>query len=136
MIIKVIKDTMDKERMRVLIADSSSFICIMLTTVLEKLGFEVVGTAKDGKEAIDKYMKLKPDIMLVDAALKDIEGIEATRIIETENSSAIVILMVAESTDTPDLIVKAVKAGIKGYLRKPFSAEEIETRIGGVLKKR
>ncbi|MGB2843097.1 MAG: response regulator [Halobacteriota archaeon] len=129
------KDTMNKAGMRVLIADSSPFIVIMLTTVLEKLGFEVVGTAKDGKEAIDKYMKLKPDVMLVDAELKDIEGIEATRIIETENSSAIVILMVAESSDTPDLIVKAVKAGIKGYLRKPFSAEEIEARIGGVLKK-
>lgn len=122
--------------MRVLIADSSTFICIMLTTVLEKLGFEVVGTAKDGKEAIDKYMKLKPDIMLIDAALNDIEGIEATRIIEAENSSAIVILMVTGSLDTPDFIVKAVKAGIKGYLRKPFSAEEIETRIGSVLKKR
>ncbi|MGB2727792.1 MAG: response regulator [Halobacteriota archaeon] len=129
------KDTMNKAGMRVLIADSSTFIVIMLTTVLEKLGFEVVGTAKDGKEAIDKYMKLKPDVMLVDAELKDIEGIEATRIIETENSSAIVILMVAESSDTPDLIVKAVKAGIKGYLRKPFSAEEVEARIGGVLKK-
>lgn len=129
------KDTMNKAGMRVLIADSSPFIVIMLTTVLEKLGFEVVGTAKDGKEAIDKYMKLKPDVMLVDAELKDLEGIEATRIIETENSSSIVILMVAESSDTPDLIVKAVKAGIKGYLRKPFSAEEVEARIGGVLKK-
>ncbi|GAH61425.1 unnamed protein product [marine sediment metagenome] len=129
------KDTMNKAGMRVLIADSSTFIVIMLTTVLEKLGFEVVGTAKDGKEAIDKYMKLKPDVMLVDAALEDIEGIEATRIIETENSSSIVILMVAESSDTPDLIVKAVKAGIKGYLRKPLSAEEVEARIGGVLKK-
>ena len=127
---------MNKAGMMVLIADSSTFIVIMLTTVLEKLGFEVVGTAKDGKEAIDKYMKLKPDVMLVDAELKDLEGIEATRIIETENSSAIVILMVAESSDTPDLIVKAVKAGIKGYLRKPLSAEEIEARIGGVLKKR
>lgn len=129
------KDTMNKAGMRVLIADSSTFIVIMLTTVLEKLGFEVVGTAKDGKEAIDKYMKLKPDVMLVDAELKDLEGIEATRIIESENSSAIVILMVAESSDTPDLIVKAVKAGIKGYLRKPLSAEEVEARIGGVLKK-
>ncbi|MBA7514309.1 Chemotaxis protein CheY [subsurface metagenome] len=129
------KDTMNKAGMRVLIADSSPFIVIMLTTVLEKLGFEVVGTAKEGKEAIDKYMKLKPDVMLVDAELKDLEGIEATRIIETENSSSIVILMVAESSDTPDLIVKAVKAGIKGYLRKPFSAEENEARIGGVLKK-
>ncbi len=137
MIILIEKEAMNKERvLRVLIADSSTFICIMLTTVLEKLGFEVVGTAKDGKEAIDKYMKLKPDVMLVDAALEDIDGIEATRIIETENSSGIVILMVAESSDTPDLIVEAVKAGIKGYLRKPFSAEEIEARIEGVLKKR
>lgn len=122
--------------MRILIADSSTFVCIMFTTVLEKLGFEVVGRAKNGKEAIEKYMKLKPDIMLVDAALKDVDGIEAARIIESENSSSIVILLVAESSDTPDLIVKAVKAGIKGYLRKPLSAKEIEARIGGVLKKR
>jgi len=123
-----------KEMTKVLIADSSPFVCIMLTTALEKLGFEVVGRAKNGKEAIDKYMKLKPDIILIDAALNDVEGIQVTRVITSENAS-IIILMVAESADTPDTIVEAVKAGIAGYLRKPFSAEEIEARMSA-LKKR
>jgi two-component system chemotaxis response regulator CheY len=121
---------------KVLIVDGSAFMRIMLTTALEKLDFEVVGAAKNGMEAVDKYMELKPDVVLVDVALQGMDGIEVTRTIINENPSAAVIMLIAESADNPDIIVEAVRAGACGYMRKPLSAEEIEARIGSALRRK
>ncbi len=124
----------EMKREKVLIADGSTFMRIMLTTALEKLDFEVVGNAKNGREAVDKYMELKPDIVLVDIVLGGMDGIKVTRTIVNEDPSAIVIMLISESSDIPDIIVEAVRAGARGYINKPLSAEEIERRIESALK--
>lgn len=123
------------KKQKVLIADGSTFMRIMLTTALETLDFEVVGTAKNGMEAVDKYMELKPDIVLVDVALQVMDGIEVTRTIANQNPSAAVIMLIAESADNPDIIVESVRAGASGYMRKPVSAEEIEKSVESALKR-
>ena len=120
---------------RVLIAAGSTFMRIMLETTLKKLGFEVVGTAKDGVKAVDSYRELKPNVVLVDASLSGIDGIEVTRIISNENPSAVVIMLIGESADNSHIIVDAVKAGASGYMRKPLSTEEIESCIKGASMK-
>jgi two-component system chemotaxis response regulator CheY len=114
---------------RVMIAAGSTFMRIMLETALNRLGFEVVGTAKDGINAVDRYTELKPDIVLVDSSLQGTDGVEVIRKISNENPSAVLIMLISESTDNPDLIVDAVRAGASGYMRKPISAEEIESSI-------
>jgi two-component system chemotaxis response regulator CheY len=123
------------EREKIVVAEKSTFLRIMLTSALEKLGFKVLGMAKDGEDAVAKYRALKPDIMLVDVALDGIDGIEVTRRIAKENPSAVVILLIEESSDTPEIIVEAVRAGAKGYLRKPLTELEIEKRITGALRR-
>jgi two-component system chemotaxis response regulator CheY len=123
------------EREKIVVAEKSTFVRIMLTSALEKLGFKVLGMAKDGEDAVAKYRALKPDIMLVDVALDGIDGIEVTRRIAKENPSAVVIMLIEESTDTPEIIVEAVRAGAKGYLRKPLTEFEIEKRITGALRR-
>ncbi|RJS82816.1 response regulator [Methanophagales archaeon] len=123
-------------RGRVLVAEGSVFMRIMLTTTLERLGFEVVATANNGKEAVDGYMELRPDIVLVDVELKDMDAIEITRVIANEDPSAVVIILIPESMDVPDIIVDAVRAGAKGYMRKPISAEEIEAHIRSAMRRR
>lgn len=124
------------KREKMLIADGSTFMRIMLTTALKKLGFNVLGTAKDGNEAVDKYKELKPDVALVDIALDGIDGIEVTRRIVEVDPSAVVIMLIAEAPDIPDIIVEAVRAGAKGYMQKPVSEVEIERRISGALRRR
>jgi len=123
-------------RGRVLVAEGSVFMRIMLTTTLERFGFEVVATANNGKEAVDGYMELRPDIVLVDVELKDMDAIEITRVIANEDPSAVVIILIPESMDVPDIIVDAVRAGAKGYMRKPISAEEIEAHIRSAMRRR
>ena len=121
------------KREKVLVAERSTFMRIMVTTALEKLGFDVLGTAKDGEDAVAKYMELKPDIVLVDIGLDSVDGIEVTRKIVQDDPAAVVIMLIMESTDIPDIIVEAVRAGAKGYIKKPLSEAEIEKRISGAL---
>lgn len=120
---------------RVMIADDSTFMRIMLETALKRLGFEVVGTVKNGTNAVDRYRELKPDIVLVDASLQGTDGIEVVRTISNENPAAVVIMLIAESADSSEMIVEAVKAGASGYMKKPLSAEEIGTRLETAMKK-
>lgn len=120
---------------KIVLAESSTFLSIMLTSAFEKLGFKVLGMAKDGEDAVAKYRALKPDIMLVDVALGGLDGIEVTRRIVKEDPTAVVIMLIDESAEMPEIIVEAVQAGAKGYLRKPLSESEIAKRISGALKR-
>jgi two-component system chemotaxis response regulator CheY len=86
-----------------------------------KLGFEVLGMAKDDKDALAKYHDLKPDIMLVDIELDGIAGIEVTREIAASDPAAAILMLIVESPETPEIIVEAVRAEAKGYIRKPFA---------------
>lgn len=121
------------ERKRILIAEGSTFMYIMLTSVLEKTGFEVIGNAKQSNEAITKCKELSPDILLMDIALEG-DSIEAIREIANNNPSIVVIALIEESWENmPDIIVEAVRAGARGYIRKPISPEEMKKRIEGAL---
>jgi two-component system chemotaxis response regulator CheY len=119
-------------REKIVLAESSTFLSIMLATALEKLGFKVLGMAKEGEDAVAKYRALKPDIMLVDVALGGLDGIEVTRRIVKEDPTAVVIMLIDESADMPELIVRA---GAKGYMRKPLTESEIGKRISGALRR-
>ena len=124
------------EKIKILLADSSTFTRIILGNALETLGFEVVAIAKDGREALDKFTELSPDIALIDLELKGIDGIEVIRALTTDNPSAAVTLLIPQNMDDPDIIVEAVRAGAKAYIKKPTSGEEIKARLTKLLKRR
>ena len=121
-------------KLRVLIADGSSFMRIMLSNALESLGLEVVATAKESLEAVDKYSALKPDVVLLDVAMADKDDFAAIRTIADDPLST-VILMIPEQLDISDLIIDAVKAGAKGFIRKPILPGELKARIESVLRR-
>ena len=124
------------EKTKILLADSSTFTRILLTNALETLGFEVVAVAKDGREALDKYAQHSPDIALIDLKLEGIDGIDVIRALTTDNPSAAVALLIPEKMDDPDIIVEAVRAGAKAYIKKPTSGEEIKARLTKLLRRR
>jgi len=124
------------EKVKILLADSSTFTRIILANTLETLGFEVVAIAKDGREALDKFAQHSPDIALIDLALEGADGIDVIRALTTQDPSAVVVLMMPENMDDPDVIVEAVRAGAKAYIKKPTSGEEIKGRLTKLLRKR
>ena len=124
------------EKVKILLADSSTFTRIILSNALEAIGFEVVAIAKDGREALDKFAQHSPDIALIDLKLEGIDGIGVIRTLTTDNPSAAVALLIPESMDDPDIIVEAVRAGAKAYIKKPTSGEEIKARLTKLLRRR
>jgi two-component system chemotaxis response regulator CheY len=124
------------EKTKILIAESSTFMRIVLDNALEQLGFEVVAVAKDGKEALDMYTEHSPDISLVDAALESPDGISVVRAITEHNPSAAVALLIPDNMDDPDLIVEGVRAGATAYIKKPLSGAEIKKRLSNMLRRR
>jgi len=124
------------EKVKILLADSSTFTRIILANALETLGFEVVAVAKDGKEAMDKFAQLSPDLALIDLALGGIDGIDVIRALTTQDPSAAVALLIPDGMDDPDVIVEAIRAGAKAYIKKPTSGEEISKRLGNLLRRK
>ena len=126
---------MTMEKTKILLADSSTFTRIILANALETLGFEVVAIAKDGRDTLDKFTQLKPDIALIDLALEGIDGIAVVRVLTKHDPSAAVALLIPEDMDDPDIIVEAVRAGAKSYIKKPTSGEEVKRRLGKLLRR-
>jgi len=124
------------EKIKILLADSSTFTRILLSNALGTLGFEVIAVAKDGQEALDKFAQYSPDITLVDLKLGGLGGIDVIRALTKDNPSAMVVLLIPENMDDPDIIVEAVRAGAKSYMKKPTSGEELKGRLDKLMGRR
>ena len=114
------------ERVRVVIADDESVICMDLREMLNNLGYLVVGEAGDGRSAVNLARELRPDVVLMDIKMPDMDGIEAARIL-TEERIAPVVLLTAFSQR--DLVERAKEAGVIGYLVKPFRKQALPPRL-------
>jgi DNA-binding NarL/FixJ family response regulator len=121
---------------RILLADSPTFLRIILVNVLGMLGFEVSAVADNSKEALEKFVQYRPDIALIDLTLDETGGIDMVRELTKDNPSAAVALLIPENMDDPDVIIEAVRAGAKVYIKKPVSGEELKRRLGSMLERR
>ena len=122
---------MEKEKVRILLVDDSTYIRTVLGSIITKAGFEVAGEAADGEEAIRKYMNLKPDLVLMDVIMEPMNGMAATKAILDKDPEA-KILMVTVLEDK-DIFADLMKIGAKGYVTKPFSKKQIAEKIKEVL---
>ncbi len=122
------------EGLRILIADSSLFMRMMIRTQLESQGFNIVGTAKDCQECISKCLELKPDIALIDIAIAETDDFALVREVREQDHPS-VIIMTPDQPGLPEVVVQAVGAGAGGYIRKPVSPEDLKLRINGALRR-
>jgi response regulator NasT len=114
------------ERVRVVIADDESIICMHLREMLSNLGYLVVGEGGDGRSAVNLARELRPDAVLMDVKMPDMDGIEAARVL-TEERIAPVVLLTAYSER--DLVERAREAGVVGYLVKPIQEGDLAPAI-------
>ncbi len=117
---------------KILIVDDASFMRGSLKFIVGIGGHEVVGMAKDGKEAIELYKKLKPDLITLDILMKEMDGITALKDIKKMNPVAKVIMVTA--LGHPEKQKEAQNNGASGFIKKPFKQDEILREIERVMK--
>ena len=115
---------------RLLIADDSETVLLMLQRRLEMSGYEVV-TAKDGQEALEQAEAEKPDLILLDAMMPRMSGVEALRELRGSGSEIPVLVISAHlDAQEPD---RMIEAGANGCVPKPFEWDELIARIEELL---
>ncbi|MEX1031147.1 MAG: response regulator [Paenibacillaceae bacterium] len=111
----------------ILVVDDTSFMRKMATDCLKQHGHTVIGEAINGRDGIEKYKKLRPDIVLMDLNMPEMNGIDATIEILRINPQA--VLLVCSTSNQQENITEAIAVGAKGYLTKPFDAERLNEVI-------
>jgi AmiR/NasT family two-component response regulator len=114
------------DRTRVIIADDESLIRMDLREMLQNLGYLVVGEVGDGRSAVNLARELRPDVVIMDIKMPDMDGIDAAKVL-TEEHIAPVILLTAYSQK--DLVERAKEAGVVGYMVKPFRESDLVPAI-------
>ncbi len=117
--------------MRVVVVDDDKLVCVALKTILEaEKDISVVGTGHNGKEAIELYNNLKPDILLIDIRMETMTGLEAAESILTKDKQGKILFLTTFSDN--EYIVKALRIGAKGYIIKQ-NFESIVPSLRAVL---
>jgi response regulator NasT len=111
---------------RIVIADDEAIIRLDLREMLTSLKYVVVGEAWDGRSAVNLARELRPDLVIMDIQMPDLDGIEAARHL-TEEGIAPVLLLTAYSQQ--ELVERATQAGVVGYIVKPFRESDLAPAI-------
>lgn len=117
----------DPAAIRLLLADDHKMLREGLRRSMIERGFDVIGEARDGAEAVELAASLRPDVILMDVSMPEIDGVEATRQIR-ERQKDVRIVMLTMHADQ-DVLADAIRAGANGYLVKDCSTDEIASAI-------
>ena len=118
---------------KVLIADDASFMRQMIRDIIEPEGWEVVGEASDGVEVVDKFKKLRPDVVMMDIVMPKRSGIDAVKAIKAEDAGARIVMCSALGQEA--LVTEAVQAGAKDFIVKPFKPDAVIATLAKVVEK-
>jgi response regulator NasT len=114
--------TSSRSQRRIIIADDESLIRLDLREMLISLGYDVIAEVGDGRTAVDLAKKLRPDLVIMDIKMPEVDGIAAAEEL-TREKVAPVVLLTAYSDQA--LVERAKEAGVVGYLVKPFREAEL-----------
>jgi len=115
----------------VLVCDDAVFMRTMIGDILTQAGLDVVGEAECGKEAVQKYKDLKPDLVTMDIIMPEMGGIEAVRAITSFDPQARVLMCSAMGQQA--LVAEAIQAGAKDFVVKPFQPSRVLEAVQRVL---
>ena len=120
---------------KILVVDDAAFMRMMIKDILVKNGFDVVGEATDGAEAVDKYKELQPDLVTMDITMPEMDGIEACERIRKipELSDTIITFLTARGEDYSQ--VAGFDAGADDYITKPIKPKVLVSKVKALLRR-
>ena len=115
----------------VLVCDDAIFMRTMVGDILAQAGFEIIGEAETGVQAVEKYQQLKPDLVTMDIVMPDMGGIDAVREICKIDPHARILMCSAMGQQA--LVVEAIQAGAKDFVVKPFQPSRVLEAVQRVI---
>lgn len=117
---------------KILIVDDAKFMRQIIANILVKAGHEVVGEGENGKEAVELYSKVKPDLVTMDITMPEMSGVEAVKVIKRNFPEAKIVMCSAMGQQK--MVVEAIEAGAKDFINKPFEESRVLDTIHRVLE--
>jgi DNA-binding NarL/FixJ family response regulator len=122
-------------KLRILIADDHEVVRRGLSALLQSHeGWEICGDAKDGREAVDKAKQLKPDVVILDVGMPNLNGLAATRLLLQQDPRLKVIVLTI--TDSDQVIREALDAGARGFVLKSDAARDLVSAVEALQRNR
>ncbi|MDD3367745.1 MAG: response regulator [Lachnospiraceae bacterium] len=115
----------------ILVCDDAAFMRMMIKDILIKNGYNVSGEAENGVKAVEKYNEVKPDLVLMDITMPEMDGIEALKKIKECDPSATVIMCSAMGQQA--MVIESIQAGAKDFIVKPFQADRVLEAVKKVV---
>lgn len=107
----------------ILICDDAAFMRMMIKDILSKNGYTVVGEAENGVKAVEKYSECKPDLVLMDITMPEMDGIQALKKIKSMDADSKIIMCSAMGQQA--MVIESIQSGAKDFIVKPFQADRV-----------
>ena len=107
----------------VVICDDAAFMRVMIKDILTKNGYEVAGEAENGIKAVEKYAETKPDLVMMDITMPEMDGIQALKKIKEADPGATIIMCSAMGQQA--MVIESIQSGAKDFIVKPFQADRV-----------
>ena len=115
----------------ILICDDAAFMRMMIKDILTKNGYNVVGEAENGAKGVERYNELKPDLVLMDITMPEMDGIAALKAIKSLDPKAKVIMCSAMGQQA--MVIESIQSGARDFIVKPFQADRVIEAVKKVL---
>ena len=115
----------------ILICDDAAFMRMMIKDILTKNGYNIAGEAENGAKAVEKYNELKPDLVLMDITMPEMDGIQALKKIKETDPNASVIMCSAMGQQA--MVFESIQSGAKDFIVKPFQADRVLEAVQKVV---
>ena len=115
----------------ILICDDAAFMRMMIKDILTKNGYNIAGEAENGLKAVEKYNETKPDLVMMDITMPEMDGIQALKKIKSGDPSANVIMCSAMGQQA--MVIESIQAGARDFIVKPFQAERVIEAVKKVI---
>jgi two-component system, chemotaxis family, chemotaxis protein CheY len=116
---------------RILVVDDAAFMRMMLSDLLTKGGFEVVGQAENGAVAVAKYKELQPDLVTMDITMPEMDGIQAVKQIRAFDPKARIVMCSAMGQQ--NMVMDAIQSGARDFIVKPFDPTRVTQAVSKAL---
>lgn len=116
---------------KILLVDDAAFMRMMVKDTLTKAGYTDLYEAADGMQAVETYNDIKPDLVLMDITMPNMDGLEALKTIKSNHPDANIVMCSAMGQES--MVIDAIKSGAKDFIVKPFKPDRILKTVSSIV---